>query len=97
MINFPDHFLFFYFCLYFKICKYDNDKEYFLFPFLLEKWKIRLAEVCTDQLSPAWLYVCFRLSNQAWCYSETKDDLEETCFKTKINTMRFKNSFVTAV
>ena len=48
MINFPDHFLFFYFCLYFKICKYDKDKEYFLFPFLLEKWKIRLAEVCTD-------------------------------------------------
>ena len=49
MINFPDHFLFFYFCLYFKICKYDKDK-YFLFPFLLEKWKIRLAEVCTDPL-----------------------------------------------
>ena len=51
MINFPDHFLFFYFCLYFKICKYDKDKEYFLFPFLLEKWKIRLAEVCTDPRS----------------------------------------------
>ena len=48
MINFPEHFLFFYFCLYFKICKYDKDNEYFLFPFLLEKWKIRLAEVCTD-------------------------------------------------
>ena len=50
MINFPDHFLFFYFCLYFKICKYDNDKEYFLFPFLVEKWKIRMAEVCTDPI-----------------------------------------------
>ena len=48
MINFPDHFLFFYFCLYFKICKYDKDKEYFLFPCLLEKRKLRLAEVCTD-------------------------------------------------
>ena len=48
MINFPDHFLFFYFFLYFKICKYDKDKWYFLFLFLLEKWKIRLAEVCTD-------------------------------------------------
>ena len=48
MINFSDHFLFFYFILYFKICKYDKDKYYFLFPFLLEKSKIRLAEVCTD-------------------------------------------------
>ena len=26
MINFPNHFLFFYFCLYFKICEYDKDK-----------------------------------------------------------------------
>ena len=51
MINFPDHFLFFYFCLYFKICKYDKNNEYFLFLFLLEKWKIRLAEVYTDRLS----------------------------------------------
>ena len=51
MIKFPDHFLFFFFCLSFKICKYDKDKEYFLFPFLLEKWKIRLAEVCTDHVS----------------------------------------------
>ena len=50
MIDFPDHFLFFSFFLYFKICKYDKDKLYFLFPFLLEKWKIRLAEVCTDHL-----------------------------------------------
>ena len=49
MINFPDHFLFFYFCLCFKICKYDKDIWYFLFPFLLQKWKIRLAEECTDQ------------------------------------------------
>ena len=48
MINFPDHFLFFYFFLYFKICKYDKDKWYFLFLFLLEKWKIRLTGVCTD-------------------------------------------------
>ena len=55
MINFPEHFLFFYFCLYFKICKYDKDNEYFLFPFLLEKWKIRLAEVCTDQ-GALWSY-----------------------------------------
>ena len=50
MIDFSDHFLFFSFFLYFKICKYDKDKLYFLFPFLLEKWKIRLAEVCTDHL-----------------------------------------------
>ena len=56
MINFPDHFLFFYFCLYFKICKYDKDKEYFLFPFLLEKWKIRLAEVCTDLVASIKLH-----------------------------------------
>ena len=48
MIDFTDHFLFFSFFLYFEICKYDKDKKYFLFPFLLEKWKIRLAEVCTD-------------------------------------------------
>ena len=48
MIDFPDHFLFFSFFLYFEICKYDKDKKYFLFPFVLEKWKIRLAEVCTD-------------------------------------------------
>ena len=46
MINFPDRFSF---SLYLKICKYDKDQYYFLFPFLLEKWKIRLAEVCTDQ------------------------------------------------
>ena len=36
MIDFPDHFIFFYFILYFKICKYDKDKQYFLFPFC---WK----------------------------------------------------------
>ena len=48
---FPDHFLFFFF---FEICKYDKGKYYFLSPFLLEKWKIRLAGVCTDHAS-SWI------------------------------------------
>ena len=59
MINFPDHFLFFYFFLYFKICKYNKNKSYFLFPFLLGKWKIRLAEVCTDRTEATVLSLIF--------------------------------------
>ena len=43
-------FFFFYFFPYFKICKYDKDNQYVLFPFWLEKWKNRLAEVCTDPI-----------------------------------------------
>ena len=60
MTNFPDHFLFFSFFLYFKICKYDKDKQYFLFPILLEKWKIRLAEMCTDRRHAKCgvIYIC---------------------------------------
>ena len=65
MIDFYDHFLFFYFILYFKICKYDKDRYYFLFPFLLEKSKIRLAEVGTDRGFPDIFGVRIKMSEKS--------------------------------